>query len=102
MSAIPAIPAIPISLPCARGLNHLHLLVRIHKYTLPGGPCMAIKIMAKPNGPYLVTGDLSQLEVTDINANKYNITGKQTVPRDPSGESANKPLVTALPPKTTF
>src|SRR5260370_35002723 len=93
---------IPISLPCARGLNHLHLLVRIHKYTLPGGPCMAIKIMAKPNGPYLVTGDLSQLEVTDINGNKYDITGKQTVALAGCGGSVTKPFCTDIHSKIAF
>ncbi len=33
---------------------------------------MAIKIMPKPNGPYLVTGDLGELQLADINGNKYD------------------------------
>ena len=53
---------------------------------------MAIKIMPKPNGPYLVTGDLSQIEITDINGNKYDITGKQAVSLCRCGGSVNKPF----------
>ena len=53
---------------------------------------MSIKIMAKPNGPYLVTGDLSQLEFTDINGNKYDISGKPVVSLCRCGGSVNKPF----------
>lgn len=53
---------------------------------------MAIKIMTKPNGPYLVTGDLSQLEITDINGNRYDITGKAAVSLCRCGGSVNKPF----------
>jgi CDGSH-type Zn-finger protein len=57
-----------------------------------GGTCMAIKILVKPNGPYLVTGDLTQLEIADINGNKYDITGKQAVSLCRCGGSVNKPF----------
>ncbi len=53
---------------------------------------MAINILVKPNGPYLVTGDLSQLEIKDINGNKYDITGKQAVSLCRCGGSVNKPF----------
>jgi 3-phenylpropionate/trans-cinnamate dioxygenase ferredoxin subunit len=63
---------------------------------------MAIKIMPKPNGPYLVTGDLSQLEFTDINGNKYDVTGKQTVALCRCGASVNKPFCDGTHSKIGF
>jgi len=63
---------------------------------------MSIKIMPKPNGPYLVTGDLSQLELSDINGNKYDITGKQTVALCRCGGSVNKPFCDGTHSKIGF
>ena len=40
---------------------------------------MAIKTVALNNGPYLVTGDLYQLELTDANGNRYDLSGKEKV-----------------------
>jgi 3-phenylpropionate/trans-cinnamate dioxygenase ferredoxin subunit len=53
---------------------------------------MAIKITLKPNGPYLVTGDLAELEIADMSGNKYDIGGKQTVALCRCGGSVNKPF----------
>jgi len=53
---------------------------------------MAIKILIKPNGPYVVSGDLNQIEITDINGNKYDITGKAAVALCRCGGSVNKPF----------
>jgi CDGSH-type Zn-finger protein len=63
---------------------------------------MAIKIMPKPNGPYLVTGDLSQLEFTDINGNKYDVSGKQTIALCRCGGSVNKPFCDGTHSKIGF
>ena len=53
---------------------------------------MAINILVKPNGPYVVSGDLSQIEIKDINGNKYDITGRQVVSLCRCGASVNKPF----------
>lgn len=53
---------------------------------------MAINIMAKKNGPYLVTGDLSDLQITDADGNKFDTTGKQAVALCRCGASTNKPF----------
>ncbi len=53
---------------------------------------MAINILAKKNGPYLVTGDLADLQITDADGNKFDITGKQAVALCRCGASTNKPF----------
>ena len=53
---------------------------------------MAIKTVALNNGPYLVTGDLSQLEITDANGNRYDLSGKEKVALCRCGASINKPF----------
>jgi 3-phenylpropionate/trans-cinnamate dioxygenase ferredoxin subunit len=53
---------------------------------------MAISVLAKKNGPYLITGDLSELQITDADGNKYDITGKQAVALCRCGASVNKPF----------
>ena len=53
---------------------------------------MPINILVKPNGPYVVSGDLSQIEIKDINGNKYDITGRQVVSLCRCGASVNKPF----------
>ena len=53
---------------------------------------MAVNILAKKNGPYLVTGDLADLQITDAEGNKFDITGKQTVALCRCGASTNKPF----------
>jgi CDGSH-type Zn-finger protein len=53
---------------------------------------MAIKIVSLKNGPYLVSGDLSQLTVTDADGNTYDLTGKQQIALCRCGGSVNKPF----------
>ena len=53
---------------------------------------MAINIMPKKNGPYIVTGDLSELSLTDADGNKYDLSGKQSVALCRCGASVNKPF----------
>jgi CDGSH-type Zn-finger protein len=53
---------------------------------------MAINIVPKKNGPYLVTGDLSELNLADADGNKYDISGKQTIALCRCGASVNKPF----------
>ncbi len=63
---------------------------------------MAIKIMPKPNGPYLVTGDLGELQLADINGNKYDISGKQTIALCRCGASTTKPFCDGTHSKIGF
>jgi CDGSH-type Zn-finger protein len=63
---------------------------------------MAINILVKPNGPYVVSGDLSQIEIKDINGNKYDITGKQVVSLCRCGASVNKPFCDGTHSKMGF
>ncbi|MBZ5531314.1 MAG: CDGSH iron-sulfur domain-containing protein [Acidobacteriia bacterium] len=53
---------------------------------------MAINIMPKKNGPYIVTGDLNELELKDADGNKYDLTGKAAVALCRCGASVNKPF----------
>ncbi len=53
---------------------------------------MAINILAKKNGPYLVTGDLAELKITDAEGNSFDITGKTAVALCRCGASVNKPF----------
>ncbi|HET7872203.1 MAG TPA: CDGSH iron-sulfur domain-containing protein [Terriglobales bacterium] len=53
---------------------------------------MAINIMARRNGPYIVTGDLSELSLTDADGNKYDLSGKTSVALCRCGGSVNKPF----------
>ena len=53
---------------------------------------MAIKVVAIKNGPYSVTGDLGELELTDADGNRYDLTGKQRVSLCRCGASVNKPF----------
>jgi 3-phenylpropionate/trans-cinnamate dioxygenase ferredoxin subunit len=63
---------------------------------------MAINILVKPNGPYVVSGDLSQVEIKDINGNKYDLTGKQVVSLCRCGASVNKPFCDGTHSKMGF
>jgi CDGSH-type Zn-finger protein len=63
---------------------------------------MAIKIFAKNNGPYLVSGDLKELEVTDASGNKFDISGKQTIALCRCGGSVNKPFCDGTHSKIGF
>ena len=40
---------------------------------------MAIEVVATKNGPYLLTGDLSQLDLRDGDGNLYDVAGKSRI-----------------------
>lgn len=63
---------------------------------------MAINILVKPNGPYVVSGDLSEIEIKDINGNKYDLTGKQAAALCRCGASTNKPFCDGTHSKIGF
>ena len=53
---------------------------------------MAVEIVARPNGPYLVSGDLSQLELRDGAGNLYDLGGKTRIFLCRCGASTTKPF----------
>ena len=53
---------------------------------------MAVDIVATKNGPYLVTGDLSQLELRDGDGNLHDLQGKSRVFLCRCGGSTTKPF----------
>lgn len=53
---------------------------------------MTIRIVALKNGPYRVSGDLAELELTDADGNRYDLTGKEKVSLCRCGASVNKPF----------
>jgi CDGSH-type Zn-finger protein len=63
---------------------------------------MPLNIIAKKNGPYLVTGDLSQLHLTDAEGKAYDLTGKQAVSLCRCGASVNKPFCDGTHSKIGF
>jgi len=63
---------------------------------------MAINILVKPNGPYVVSGDLNQIELKDINGNKYDLSGKPAVSLCRCGASTNKPFCDGTHSKIGF
>lgn len=56
---------------------------------------MSLTIKARRDGPYLVTGDLDELELTDAEGNRYDLTGKPNVALCRCGASATKPFCDA-------
>ena len=53
---------------------------------------MALEIVARKNGPYLVTGDLSQLELRDGDGNLYDLREQSRVFLCRCGGSTTKPF----------
>jgi CDGSH-type Zn-finger protein len=53
---------------------------------------MAIEIVATKNGPYLVAGDLSQLDLRDGDGNLHDVTGKKRIFLCRCGASTTKPF----------
>ena len=53
---------------------------------------MAINILIKKTGPYVLSGDLSQVEIADADGKKVDISGKQAVALCRCGASTNKPF----------
>ena len=63
---------------------------------------MAINVVAKKNGPYIVSGDIGELALSDADGNKYDLTGKQTVALCRCGASVNKPFCDGTHSKIGF
>jgi 3-phenylpropionate/trans-cinnamate dioxygenase ferredoxin subunit len=63
---------------------------------------MPIKVIAKKNGPYLVSGDLADLNLTDTDGNRYELTGMNTVALCRCGGSINKPFCDGTHSKIGF
>ena len=53
---------------------------------------MAVEVVATKNGPYLLTGDLSQLELRDGDGNLYDFSGKSRIFLCRCGASTKKPF----------
>ena len=53
---------------------------------------MAIEIVATKNGPYLVTGNLSELDLRDGDGNLFDVAGKKRVFLCRCGASTTKPF----------
>ena len=53
---------------------------------------MTVEIIAKPNGPYLVSGDLSLLELRDGMGQPYDLRAKTRVFLCRCGASTTKPF----------
>jgi len=63
---------------------------------------MPINVLAKKNGPYVVSGDLSEINLTDAEGNKYDLAGKQAVALCRCGASVNKPFCDGTHSKIGF
>ena len=63
---------------------------------------MAVEIVATKDGPYLVTGDLGQLELRDGNGNLHDIAGKRRVFLCRCGASVTKPFCDGTHSKIGF
>lgn len=53
---------------------------------------MAIEVVATKNGPYLLTGDLGQLELRDGDGALYDVSGKSRIFLCRCGASTTKPF----------
>ena len=53
---------------------------------------MAIEVVATKNGPYLLTRDLSQLDLRDGDGNLYDVAGKSRIFLCRCGASITKPF----------
>ena len=63
---------------------------------------MAIEVVATKNGPYLLTGDLSQLELRDGDGNLYDVAGKSRSFLCRCGASITKPFCDGQHSKVGF
>lgn len=63
---------------------------------------MPINVTAKKNGPYIVTGDVAELNLTDAEGNRYDLSGKQSVALCRCGASVNKPFCDGTHSKIGF
>ena len=63
---------------------------------------MPLTIRARKNGPYLITGDLSLLMLTDAAGNPYDISGEVDVALCRCGGSTTKPFCDGTHSKLGF
>ena len=52
---------------------------------------MAIKIVARPNGPFRIE-EIGSVEIVDVNGNPFDLTGKTKIALCRCGGSATKPF----------
>ncbi len=62
----------------------------------------AMDIKARKNGPYLVSGDLSDLRLVDFDGNPYDLTGKTNIALCRCGGSITKPFCDGTHSRTGF
>jgi CDGSH-type Zn-finger protein len=60
---------------------------------------MAVKITIRPNGPYLVEGDV---ELIDVNGNRVDTTGRPRIALCRCGASVTKPFCDGTHSKVGF
>lgn len=60
---------------------------------------MAVKVTIRPNGPYLVEGEI---EVVDVNGNKIDTTGQARIALCRCGASVKKPFCDGTHSKIGF
>jgi CDGSH-type Zn-finger protein len=75
---------------------------RLFNVEIYGGNRMAINVLIKKTGPYVVSGDLSQLEIADADGKKVDISGKQAIALCRCGASTNKPFCDGTHSKIGF
>ena len=63
---------------------------------------MAVEVVATKNGPYLVTGDLSQLDLRDGDGNLFDLSGKGRIFLCRCGASTTKPFCDGQHSKVGF
>jgi 3-phenylpropionate/trans-cinnamate dioxygenase ferredoxin subunit len=63
---------------------------------------MTVEIVVRPNGPYVVSGDLSLFELRDGNGNLYDHGGKTRIFLCRCGASTTKPFCDGQHTKVGF
>jgi len=63
---------------------------------------MALRIKVRKNGPYLVDASQGEVELTDADGNKYDLTGKPNFALCRCGGSVNKPFCDGTHSKIGF
>jgi 3-phenylpropionate/trans-cinnamate dioxygenase ferredoxin subunit len=63
---------------------------------------VTMEIKARKNGPYLVSGDLSELRLIDSEGNPYDLTGKPNIALCRCGGSLTKPFCDGTHSRTGF
>jgi CDGSH-type Zn-finger protein len=74
-------------------------MVRRSSITVEEETWMAVKITIRPNGPYLVEGDV---ELLDVNGNQVDTTGRPRIALCRCGASVTKPFCDGTHSKIGF